>query len=43
MAEEARTLAEGLSTEVNRQHMLEVAKSYDLLAEQAAREQGQTF
>lgn len=39
LAEEARTLADGLTTEANRRHMLEVAKSYDILAEQAAREE----
>ena len=40
MAEEARTLADGLSTEANRQQMMEVAESYERLAEQAEREQG---
>jgi hypothetical protein len=40
MADEARALADGLATEVNRQQMLEVAKSYDVLAEQAEREEG---
>jgi hypothetical protein len=39
MADEARTLAEGLPTEINRQQMLGVAESYDRLAEQAEREQ----
>ena len=38
MADEARALADGLTTETNRQHMLEIAKSYDLLAAQAQRE-----
>jgi hypothetical protein len=38
-AAEARTVAEGLSTATNRQYMLEVAKSYDRLAEQAQREE----
>jgi hypothetical protein len=39
MADEARALADGLSTETNRQHMLQIAKNYDLLAEQAEREE----
>jgi hypothetical protein len=42
MAEEARTLADGLATEVNRQQMLTVAENYDRLAELAEREQGKT-
>jgi hypothetical protein len=38
LAEEARTMADALTTEVNRQQMLNIAKSYDMLAEQAERE-----
>ncbi|HEY1506657.1 MAG TPA: hypothetical protein VGF92_20305 [Stellaceae bacterium] len=37
MADEARTLAEGLATEANRQQMLAVAADYERLAEQAER------
>ena len=37
MADEARTLADGLVTEVNRQQMLAVAENYERLAEQAER------
>jgi predicted P-loop ATPase/GTPase len=39
MAEEARTMADGLTAETNRQHMFAIAESYDRLAEQAEREQ----
>ena len=39
LAEEARTMADALFTEANRQQMLDIAKSYDVLAEQAEREQ----
>jgi len=38
-ADEARAVAEGLTTEANRQQMLEVAESYERLGEQARREQ----
>jgi hypothetical protein len=38
----ARALADGLSTEANRLQMMEIAKSYDLLAEQAEREKRRT-
>ena len=39
MADEARALADSLSTDVNRHQLMEIAKSYDVLAEQAAREE----
>jgi hypothetical protein len=37
LAEEARTMADALTTEANREQMLAIAKSYDFLAEQAER------
>jgi len=43
MANQARTLADGLVTEVNRQQMLGLAETYDRLAEQAEREQKRAF
>ena len=39
MAEEARTMADGLTTEENRRQMLQIAENYERLAEQAQREQ----
>ena len=39
LAEEARAIAAGLTTEENRQQMLTIAENYDRLAEQAEREQ----
>jgi hypothetical protein len=38
-ADEARAVADGLTTEANRQQMLEVANCYERLGEQARREQ----
>ena len=41
MAAEARKLAEGLATDANRQQLIDVAKNYERLAEEAEREQTQ--